>query len=371
VLVAILLVGTLLWFPGGDAALAQPAATPLGEAAKALAQPEMPPRGENPDIASLPAPAPVPDGAAESEPTVASTVAKSAADVWNSELLGEEVTVSKLVQALIILAIGFLLSRRVARKLHQLTVERFKVEKSVAAPIEKAVFYILLIMVVLFALSVVDIPLTIFAYMGGAVAIGVGFGAQNLINNFISGLIILLERPVKVGDIVDVDGVRGRIAAIGARCSQVKLFDGVDILVPNSAFLEKNVVNWTLSDSKLRFSVSVGAVYGSSAREVADLMETAVTEHPEVLSTPEPQIIFEDFGDDALLFTAYFWLEVTRPMDYRVVASDIRFRIDALFEEAGVSMAFPQRDVHLDSAKPLQVQVIPGGSEGNAPEQDS
>ncbi len=365
--VAILSVGILLWFPGGDGALAQPAGAPVEEVAEPIAQPAPLSRAEVPN----PAPLPVPDAAAEPESSVAATVTKPMAKVWNFPLLGKDVTVSKLVQALIILAIGFLFCRRIARKLHKLAVERFKVEKSVAAPIEKAVFYILLIMVVLFALSVVDIPLTIFAYMGGAVAIGVGFGAQNLINNFISGLIILLERPVKVGDIVDVDGVRGRIAAIGARCSQVKLFDGVDILVPNSAFLEKNVVNWTLSDSKLRFSVSVGAVYGSSAREVADLMETAVTEHPEVLSTPEPQIIFEDFGDDALLFTAYFWLEVTRPMDYRVVASDIRFRIDALFEEAGVSMAFPQRDVHLDSPKPLKVEVISGGAKENAPEQGS
>lgn len=169
---------------------------------------------------------------------------------------------------------------------------------------------------------------------------------------------MLVERPIKVGDIVDVEGVRGRVVNIGSRCSQVKLFDGVDILVPNSVFLEQKVVNWTLSDTVLRFSVKVGVAYGSPTREVAQLIEKAVKEHGKILKVPEPLIIFEDFGDSALIFSVYFWLEVTRPMDYRIVCSDIRFRIDRLFREAGITIAFPQQDVHLDSLSPVKVSLV-------------
>jgi len=105
----------------------------------------------------------------------------------------------------------------------------------------------------------VKIPLTVFTFMGGALAIGIGFGAKNLINNFISGIILLLERPIKVGDIVEIEGTRGEVVRIGGRCSQIRRYDGIDILVPNSSLLEKDVVNWTLSDKLLRMKVSVGA----------------------------------------------------------------------------------------------------------------
>lgn len=272
----------------------------------------------------------------------------------------EAVTVSKIVLALIILCVGIFVARKVARRIHHVTTERFKAEESVAVPIEKALFYVMVVIIVLLALKTVRIPVTIFAYLGGAIAIGIGFGAQNLINNFISGLIMLLERPIKVGDIVELDGVRGRVVNIGSRCSQVKRFDGIDILVPNSAFLEKNVTNWTLSDPVVRFSVSVGVAYGSPTREVSTLIERAVTEHGKVLKRPEPVVVFEDFGDSALVFSVYFWLELTTMMDQRVVCSDIRFRIDKLFREAGISIAFPQRDLHIDSIRPVQVEIVPG-----------
>lgn len=117
---------------------------------------------------------------------------------------------------------------------------------------------------IVFALITVNIPLMVFAFLGGALAIAAGFGAQNILNNFISGLILLLERPIKVGDIVEVEGIRGQIANIGGRCCQVRRFDGIDILIPNSSFLEKNVANWTLSDQQLRFTITLAAAYGST-----------------------------------------------------------------------------------------------------------
>lgn len=268
------------------------------------------------------------------------------------------VTISKVIRALLILAIGLWLSSVLARRIHVITEKRFKAEHNVANLIEKVFRVIAIFCVVFFALVTVKIPLTIFAFLGGALAIGVGFGAQNLINNLVSGIILLFERPIKVGDIVEIDGTRGRVVSIGARCSEVRCFDGIDILVPNSTFLEKNVVNWTLTDRLFRVTVKVGVAYGSPTREVARLIAEAVTGHDQILKIPEPVIIFEDFGDSALIFTVYFWIEMTTIMDFRIVASDIRHILDERLREAGITIAFPQRDVHLDHPRPIQIQIM-------------
>ncbi|MFG0315709.1 MAG: mechanosensitive ion channel family protein, partial [Planctomycetota bacterium JB042] len=209
---------------------------------------------------------------------------------------------------------------------------------------------------------------TAFTILGGAFAIGIGFGSQNLMNNFISGLILLVERPIRVGDLIQVGDLLGIVERIGARSTLVRKPSNVDIIVPNSTFLESNVINWTLSDDTYRTWVSVGVVYGSPLREVSKLLRKAVDEHGLVLKSPEPTLLFTDFGDDALQFEIHFWIRMRREMDRRRVESDVRFRIDGLFREAGIVIAFPQRDVHLDTARPLQVRVAP--AEGDEPEEE-
>jgi potassium efflux system protein len=312
---------------------------------------------------------------------------KIVGNVWNYEIFAAEdtiivdgqpiterrpVTISKIIRALLILTIGLWLSSFLAHSIRIIAARRFDGEHKIAILLEKAFRAVVIICVVFFALVTVKIPLTIFAFLGGALAIGMGFGAQNLINNFISGIILLFERPIKVGDIVEIEGSRGRVTSIGARCSEVRRFDGIDILVPNSTFLEKNVVNWTLADRLLRVTLSVGVAYGSPTREVHRIIKEAVEEHGRILKTPEPVILFEDFGDNALIFTVYFWIELTTHMDFRIVASDLRFMLDKRLRDAGITIAFPQRDVHFDNPRPIQVQVVEnlkpddkGGSSGS------
>ncbi len=238
-----------------------------------------------------------------------------------------------------------------------ISVKHFKAEENVANLVKKTLYTVSVICVVIFAMITVKIPLTVFTFMGGALAIGVGFGAKNLINNFMSGIILLFERPIKVGDIVEIEGTRGRVVSIGGRCSQIRRFDGIDILVPNSSLLEKNVVNWTLSDKLLRLKVSVGVAYGSHTRDVSEVITNTVNEHGKVLKDPKPMIIFEDFGDSALIFTVYFWIEVSPEAYYRIVASDIRHMLDKRLRDAGITIAFPQRDIHLDSSRPIEIQI--------------
>jgi small-conductance mechanosensitive channel len=209
--------------------------------------------------------------------------------------------------------------------------------------------YILGIVIMLvMTLELINIPITAFAFLSGAVAIGVGFGAQNIINNFISGWILMWERPIKIGDFLEVDGVKGNVEAINTRSTRIRRTDGVHLLIPNSKLLENTVINWTLIDNKARTTVSVGVAYGSPCRKVATLIEQAVSEQDAVLNSPAPVVIFNDFGDNALAFVAYFWMEANMEGQIRQVSSEIRYRIDELFAENNIVIAFPQRDIHLD-----------------------
>jgi potassium efflux system protein len=290
-------------------------------------------------------------------------------DVWRYKLVvldGEAIRVGAFVLAVTLVAAGYVLSRWASRTLERLLMRRLRVEASAAAAIETFAFYVFFAAAVVTGLRLVHFPLTPFTIIGGALAIGVGFGSQNVMNNFISGLILMLERPVRNGDLVEVEGTYGHIVHMGPRSTRIRASDNTDIIVPNSFFLENNVVNFTLSDDVLRSQVDVGVAYGSPTREVARFVRQALDEHPAVLKSPEPRIIFAEFGDNALLFEAYFWQRARAILERRVVESEIRYRIDDLFRAAGIVIAFPQRDVHLNSVRPLDVRVVGGGDSERA-----
>lgn len=282
-------------------------------------------------------------------------------EIWNLELYsnGEQtVYLSQLLIALGFVCVGILVSRRIASQIGYRLEKTGKIQRQTAYFIQRLFFYLFLIVVLLVALPIAGIPVTIFTVIGGALAIGVGFGAQNLFNNLISGIILLLESPIRVGDIVELNGQEGRVEEIGNRCVRVRRTDGVDMLVPNSNFLDQMVINWTLNDNDVRGHVTVGVAYGSPTKKVRDLIEQAAREHKLILNEPsEPIVLFEEFGDNSLNFRLLFWANVNRPMVRRRIESDLRYRIDELFREHGIVIAFPQRDVHLDTTKPLEVTV--------------
>ncbi len=285
----------------------------------------------------------------------------AASNVWRYELAVVEdqpITVATAVSALAVLVIGVMLSRRLSRLFGLRLLKRLGLEEGTAAAYQMLLFYFLVSLFLLFALRALNMPLTIFTVAGGALAIGVGFGSQNILNNFISGLILLAERPIRLGDMVDVEGTYGAVKHIGLRSTRVRSFNNVDIIVPNSTFLEKNVVNWTLSDDRIRVNVNVGVMYGSDTAQVDELIRQAVNAHTKVLTDPPPIVLFADFGDDALMFEVHFWIRMRKLMDRRIVESDIRYEIDKLFRAAAIVIAYPQRDVHLDTLKPLDVRLV-------------
>jgi len=281
--------------------------------------------------------------------------------IWTYPLVslsdGAVISVSQIILVLLLLFVGFWGSRWLERILAK-RLEHTHIQADAAHAIKRIVFYTLLIVIVVTALGLLHVPLTAFAFVSGAVAIGVGFGAQNIINNFISGWILMSERPVRIGDFIEIEGAHGVVETIGNRSTRIRRVDGVHMLVPNSRILENTVINWTLVDRQVRNKLTVGVAYGSPVRDVERLILQALSEHGSINSEPKPQVIFDDFGDSALIFEAYFWCDVSGERELRAIRSELRYRLVELFDEHGIVIAFPQRDVHLDSTRPFRIEVV-------------
>ncbi|MBT8049294.1 MAG: mechanosensitive ion channel [Xanthomonadales bacterium] len=267
---------------------------------------------------------------------------------------GPVVTAGQVVLTLLVIFIGFFISWYLQRLLGRQMLKA-NVNPNVTQTVQRIVFYSVLVLLFITVLGMLRIPITALAFISGAVAIGVGFGAQNIINNLISGWILMSERPVRIGDFVEIDSHKGTVEVIGNRSTRIRRIDGVHLLVPNSQMLERVVVNWTLVDKNFRSTVRVGVNYGSPIRLVEKLLLEAADEHKLTLKDPPIIVVFEDYGDNALIFDVFFWCIGTGEKELRQIRSDIRFRIEELFAENGIVIAFPQRDVHLYAKTPIEV----------------
>lgn len=184
--------------------------------------------------------------------------------------------------------------------------------------------------------------------VGGAVGIGIGLGLQGLANNFVSGLVLLFERPIKLGDRIEVGGVLGDVVRMAGRSTWVCTNENVVIIVPNSEFISGRVTNWTANDRRVRFSLPIGVSYGSNPGQVQDLLLATAHKHPDVLHAPAPDVLFTGFGDSALNFELRVWT-IRQVQTPKTLASDLYFAIFRCFGENGVEIPFPQRDLHLKS----------------------
>jgi len=280
--------------------------------------------------------------------------------IWKYTLLtlsnGDVITFGQAFSALVFLAVALSVGRYLASLLSR-QLRRGQLDPNAIQTIVRLFFWVFTILVFITTMGMLQIPITHLAFISGAVAIGVGFGAQSIINNLISSWILMSEKPVRIGDFIEIDEHTGLVERIGNRSTRIRRVDGVHVLVPNSQMLERVVVNWTLVDLKIRTVVRVGVAYGSPAEQVAELMMKAASGHESVLPDPAPLVAFEDFGDNALIFDVYFWCEVDTAGGLRQIRSDIRFTIDRLFREQGIVIAFPQRDVHLDTTRPLDIRL--------------
>ncbi len=271
--------------------------------------------------------------------------------MWNVELFTAEdtievdgksvtgrrsVTIGKVLTAMAILVIGYWLAVVLARFAEQQAIKRFQLDPNVANIIRQWALAVLFLVLVIITLMFVKIPITAFAFLGGALAIGVGFGTQNLLKNVISGLLLLMERPLRVGDVIEVDNIRGMVTTIGLRSSTIRDTNGVETLIPNSNLLERNLTNWTYSSFRKRYSIRIAVATGSDARRVKEMLRDLAGQHGQILKDPEPYVLFEDFSEHALVFALHYWIEIGPNIDPAVVASDLRFMVENTFAEAKI-----------------------------------
>lgn len=215
--------------------------------------------------------------------------------------------------------------------------------------------YIIYLLAFFLSLQTIGVTLTWLMTSSAALLVGIGFGLQNTFNDFLSGVIILFDGSIEVGDVVQVGDLVGKVKRIGIRTTTVDSRESIAVIVPNSKFTQENVINWSHDHTRTRFGISVGVAYGSNVEQVMQCLKEAATAHKLVQQQPQPRARFLEFGDSALLFDVLFW--TTHTFDVEFIKSDIRVAIDAAFREAGISIPFPQRDLHIISNPQSPIQV--------------
>jgi small-conductance mechanosensitive channel len=246
--------------------------------------------------------------------------------------------------------LSFLIARFVNFVLNEDVFPRVRMARGVPYAISNLARYSLLFFGFFFALAAAGIELSRLTFIAGGLGVGIGFGLQNVVNNFVSGLILLFERPFQVGDVVQMPEVWGEIKRIGIRASVIRSWDGAELIVPNGTLVSQTVTNWTLADRQRRIEVPVGVEYGTDAQRVIDLLTELGRAHPMTLQQPEPVAFFMGFGDSSLDFLLRAWIPDFSE-GYRV-RSELAVEIQRALAEAGIGVPFPQRDLHVRSVSP-------------------
>ncbi len=265
---------------------------------------------------------------------------------WDIEIPGIGLSILVVLRLLVVLTLVFWVSAFLKRFIFRRYLSRSGLNRSLQFSISQIIGYSVLILGAALAIQNAGIDLSTLAVLAGAIGVGIGFGLQNLAGNFISGVILLLERPVEIGDRVEVAGVTGQVRQIRARSTTVVTNDNISIIIPNTKFVDEPVTNWTHTDPKVRIRVPIGVAYGSDVGRVKEVLLGVARAHPHALSDPEPTVFFEGFGESSLDFELAVW---TGEMSYRPrrFRSDLNFAIESGLREAGIEIPFPQRDLHV------------------------
>jgi small-conductance mechanosensitive channel len=285
---------------------------------------------------------------------------------WNTPLPGVKLSLLQIFILIALLVGVFWLSSRTKRFLFNRFLTRSGLDRALQHAIAQIVGYVVLIVGILVVLDNAGIHLGTLAVFAGAVGVGLGFGLQNIVSNFISGLVILAERPITIGDRVEVAGIVGQVERIRARSTVIRTNDNIAMIVPNTKFIDSPVTNWTYGDPRVRFRIPVGVAYGSDISKVSEALLAAGRENPNTLPEPAPSVFLEKFGDNSIDFELVVWSSEmsARPRRYR---SDLNFAIEQKFREAGIEIAFPQRDLHIKSGV-LKVEKVAGEEKGTQSE---
>ncbi len=267
---------------------------------------------------------------------------------WNAPLPAVSLSLVQIFLLIALLIAVFWISSRTKRFLFNRFLVNSGLDRALQYAIAQIISNVVLVVGVLIVLENTGIHLGALAVFAGAVGVGVGFGLQNIASNFISGLVILAERPITIGDRVEVAGITGQVQQIRARSTVIRTNDNITMIVPNTKFIDSPVTNWTYGDPRVRFRIPVGVAYGSDIAKAREALLAAGRENPNTLKDPAPSVFLQKFGDNSIEFELVVWSSEmsARPSRYR---SDLNFAIEQKFREAGIELPFPQRDLHIRS----------------------
>jgi len=265
---------------------------------------------------------------------------------WNGPLPAIKLSLIQIFLLVALLIAVFWFSSGTKHFLFNRLLAQSGLDRSLQYAIAQVVSNIVLVVGIVIVLENTGIHLAALAVFAGALGVGVGFGLQNIASNFISGLVILAERPITIGDRVEVAGIAGQVEHIRARSTVIRTNDNIMMIVPNTKFIDSPVTNWTYGDRRVRYRIPVGVAYGSDVNKVRDALLAVAHKNPQTLKEPAPNVFLEQFGENSIDFKLMVWSSEmsARPSRYR---SDLNFAIAEKFREAGIEFPFPQRDVHI------------------------
>ncbi|MBI0401782.1 mechanosensitive ion channel family protein [Cyclobacterium marinum] len=264
-------------------------------------------------------------------------------------MVGEtRLTIGLFLGLTVSIVLVFVISELARRFLANKVLARYKIEVGIRQSIASFFKYLLIIIGLITILQNSNVDLSALGILAGAIGVGIGFGLQNITNNFISGLIILLERPIKVGDRIEVDEVYGDVEKISTRSTTILTNDNISIIVPNSQFIDNSVINWSHNDSNIRFNIPVGVSYKEDPEKIRRILLEVVKEYPGLLPKPEPDVLFDKYNDSSIDFNLRVWTtEYTNKPN--VLKSQLYYAIFKKFKEENIEIPFPQRDLHIRS----------------------
>ncbi|HPE34665.1 MAG TPA: mechanosensitive ion channel [Bacteroidales bacterium] len=270
-------------------------------------------------------------------------------NIWNTEILklGEtSLTFRSFVIFIVSIILLFYLTAKLKKLLALKILPRYKIDTGVSQSIATIVRYTLLILGLYIILQTSGIDLSALGVLVGALGVGIGFGLQNITNNFISGIIILFERPIKVGDRVELDEIAGTVSIISARATTVITNDNISVIVPNSDFINQRVINWSLNDRTVRFNFPVGVSYKEDPARIKKLLLEVADSNPGVLKDPKPDVLFDEFAESSLNFNLRVW-SYEYSSKPQVLKSQLYYAIFEKFKEHNIEIPYPQRDIHI------------------------
>lgn len=262
-------------------------------------------------------------------------------------------TAGHLVEFLVLLIVGILISKLLKHLIGKRIAKSLKVSRHQAITIQKVIYYICIVVSIYIALSALDIPLSTITFLVGGIGIGVGLGLQHYFNNVWSGIVLLIEKPFKMGDVVEVKGIIGRIWDINFRSFRIHTEENIDIIMPNSVVLEEGLINWTKDDQKVLSSVRIGIGYESDIDFATQIMIGAASGVPGVIADPSPFVLFREHGNSSLIFEVFFNVKITNKLERWQFESQVNYALNRALRKNNIEIPFPKLDIAI---KPTSVE---------------